>query len=113
MPGPSITTVILNWNGLADTRECLQSLRSIGYPGNLDPRGGPAASGRGVGRRVARANMDVGQYDGGARRDYADGMCMLIPTSAIRKVGLLDEEYFAYWEETDWCLRARDAGLRC
>jgi hypothetical protein len=28
-------------------------------------------------------------------------------------VGLLDEDYFAYWEETDWCVRAREKGLRC
>ncbi|MEE8347410.1 MAG: hypothetical protein V3S20_08690, partial [Dehalococcoidia bacterium] len=27
-------------------------------------------------------------------------------------VGVLDEEYFAYWEETDWCARARDIGLK-
>ena len=24
---------------------------------------------------------------------------------------MLDEQYFAYWEETDWCLRAREKGL--
>jgi GT2 family glycosyltransferase len=38
---------------------------------------------------------------------------MLIPAAAIEKVGLLDEQYFAYWEETDWCARAREAGLVC
>src|ERR1700674_2500607 len=31
---PSVTTIILNWNGLADTRECLSSLRSADYPDN-------------------------------------------------------------------------------
>jgi GT2 family glycosyltransferase len=38
---------------------------------------------------------------------------MLIPRAAIEKVGLLDEQYFAYWEETDWCVRASDLGLHC
>src|SRR5207249_9096847 len=28
---PFVSIVILNWNGLEDTRECLQSLRRIGY----------------------------------------------------------------------------------
>jgi GT2 family glycosyltransferase len=38
---------------------------------------------------------------------------MLIPAAALNAVGLLDEEYFAYWEETDWCERARRGGLYC
>ena len=32
--------------------------------------------------------------------------------SPIDRVGLLDEELFAYLEDVDWCLRIRDAGLR-
>ena len=35
---------------------------------------------------------------------------MLIPRRALESVGLLDEDYFAYWEETDWCVRAREKG---
>ncbi len=57
--------------------------------------------------------MDRGQYDQIAVRDYADGACMLIKREALERVGLLDEDYFAYWEETDWCTRARALGLRC
>ncbi|MFQ6020118.1 MAG: glycosyltransferase family 2 protein, partial [Dehalococcoidia bacterium] len=48
-----------------------------------------------------------------AVRDYADGACMLVKRAALERVGLLDEEYFAYWEETDWCARAGDLGYRC
>ena len=29
---PLVTVVILNWNGIADTRECLESLKSVSYP---------------------------------------------------------------------------------
>ncbi|MCH7835931.1 MAG: glycosyltransferase family 2 protein, partial [Chloroflexi bacterium] len=32
MPSPYVAIVILNWNGLADTTECLESLRGIAYP---------------------------------------------------------------------------------
>ncbi len=46
-------------------------------------------------------------------RDYADGACMLMPREALERVGLLDEGYFMYWEETDWCFRAREKALRC
>ena len=39
------------------------------------------------------------------------GACFLIPRSALEKVGTLDDHFFMYFEETDWCYRARQAGL--
>jgi GT2 family glycosyltransferase len=207
---PVVTIVILNWNGIEDTRECLQSLRNVTYPSyrivvvdngseheegaaletefgdavtiiqnernvgfagganigirqaledrtnfvlllnndvTVDPgfldamvefasarsdlaaacpkaylsdqrnviysAGGTVNLWTGVARQVGRGETDHGQFERAKVRDYADGLCMLIPAAAIEKVGLLDEDYFAYWEETDWCIRARDAGLRC
>lgn len=41
---------------------------------------------------------------------YIQGACMLARREAIRAVGLLDEGYFMYSEEPDWCLRMRRAG---
>ena len=207
---PRVTTIILNWNGIEDTRACLESLRKATYPSNrivvvdnasendeaqklesefedlievvrnernlgfagganvgirrareagsdfvlllnndvtvdpgfleamveaaagyrrpaaLCPRayfmdepeviystGGSLNTWTGVARQIGRGELDQGQFEHAARRDYADGLCMLIPVSALNTVGLLDEDYFAYWEETDWCIRARDEGLRC
>ncbi len=43
--------------------------------------------------------------------EYATGACFMIPRPALETVGLLDEQFFMYFEETDWCLRARAAGL--
>lgn len=39
------------------------------------------------------------------------GAVMLITPAAIEKVGLWDEKFFLWFEETDYCLRARAAGL--
>jgi GT2 family glycosyltransferase len=205
-----VTTIVLNWNGIDDSRECLKSLQRVSYPNNriivvdngsdgdeatrlehefkgliemirnelnlgfagganvgiraalqhgtdyvlllnndvtvdrgfldamveaaskrprlaaLCPRayfadrpdviystGGAVNLWTGVARQIGRDDKDRGQFDRSARRDYADGLCMLIPAPALQAVGLLDEEYFAYWEETDWCVRAREKGLRC
>ena len=44
------------------------------------------------------------------RLDYISGGCLFTHTSNWKKVGLLPEEYFLYWEETDWCYRARQSG---
>jgi GT2 family glycosyltransferase len=75
--------------------------------------GGMVSTWRGAARQVGRGEKDNGRYDEIAERDYADGVCMLIPAAALREVGLLDEQYFAYWEETDWCVRAKGAGRHC
>jgi hypothetical protein len=42
----------------------------------------------------------------------AVGTSLLLRAEALREVGLLDEAYFAYHEDVDWCLRARRAGWR-
>ena len=207
---PSVSVVVLNWNGLADTRECLHSLQTVRYPAmrvivvdngsggdeatkleaefsafidvlrlpenrgfaaganvgirhaleagagyvlllNNDtvvapqflqalvdaagdipnlaavcprthfydrPRviystGGEVSIWRGVATQVGRGQNDHGQFERLERRGYADGVCMLIPVEALAAVGLLDEQYFAYWEETDWCVRAAERGLHC
>ena len=40
----------------------------------------------------------------------AIGCSLLVAADALARVGLLDEAYFAYHEEIDWCVRARKAG---
>lgn len=84
-----------------------------GDPRRIYSTGGSVSMWRGVASQVGRGEIDHGQHDEIAERDYADGVCMLIPAAAIEKVGMLDEQYFAYWEETDWCVRARAKGLYC
>ncbi len=42
--------------------------------------------------------------------DFVLGAAMLVRASAIRQVGLLDEGYFMYAEEMDWCWRFHRAG---
>lgn len=45
--------------------------------------------------------------------DVVSGMFMLVPRAVVEKVGLLDDAFFVYAEEADWCRRIREAGWRC
>lgn len=40
------------------------------------------------------------------------GACMLVRKTAVDAVGMLDERYFFFFEETDWCFRMRQAGWK-
>jgi GT2 family glycosyltransferase len=55
-------------------------------------------------------NYGPGQAQAARQVDYIQGACMLARRAAVEQVGLLDEEYFMYNEEIDWCLRMRCAG---
>lgn len=44
---------------------------------------------------------------------YICGCAIMIKREVINKIGLLDAEYFAYYEDADYCFRARKAGYRC
>jgi hypothetical protein len=208
---PKVFAVVLNWNGLKDTMECIESLRNVTY-GNLDvividngSVGGEAdtieekcgdwitvlrnqenlgyAEGNNVGIRYALAKnaeyvlllnndvivapdfldamisvtesrrevgivgpmiyyyppnqgeeviwfaggrvaknigqpfhiglkeIDTGQFNRLKVVDYITGCALLIKKEAISKIGLLDTEYFAYFEDLDWNMRAHAVGF--
>lgn len=44
--------------------------------------------------------------------DSVIGACMIIRKEAIDQVGPLDEDYFLFLEETDWCYRMKKAGWK-
>jgi GT2 family glycosyltransferase len=44
--------------------------------------------------------------------DSLSGAAWMVSIEAWRRVGPLDEDYFFSFEETDWCIRARQAGFR-
>ena len=56
-------------------------------------------------------SLDRGQYRSIERTGYITGCCLLARRDAWERVGLLDERYYIYAEDADWCLRARRIGL--
>jgi N-acetylglucosaminyl-diphospho-decaprenol L-rhamnosyltransferase len=50
--------------------------------------------------------------DQAADVDWLTGACLLVRRQVVDQVGLLDEDYFMYSEELDWCRRIKAAGWR-
>lgn len=203
-----VAVVVLNWNGKADTLECLKSIQQIDYPffevvvvdngsqdGSIEAiresfpdvmllatgKNLGYAGGNNVGIRYAldhsadyvlllnndtvvdsnlltafyQASMDVPdagvfgakiyfytrptrlwyagalwrkdimrfehvgfdkedgpQFSDLVETDYVTGCALFARAEVFRNIGLLDEDYFLTYEETDWCYRARAAGFR-
>jgi GT2 family glycosyltransferase len=210
---PRVTIIVLNWNGLADTLACLESLsrldcadqvgayevmvvdngstdgspaairerfpgvtliengRNLGFTGGnnvglrralergsdyalllnndtevtpdflrllveaaeADPRVGIAgptiyyydqpktiwSAGGGIDWRRGRTWMlglnerDIGEFGQEPQEvDFVTGCAMLVKRAVLERVGLLDDRFFAYYEEAEWCVRAQRAGFK-
>jgi hypothetical protein len=55
--------------------------------------------------------IDVGQYDHFGPCDYVTGCCLFARREVYERIGLLDPSYFAYFEDADFCIRARRVGF--
>lgn len=64
------------------------------------------------GHHIGDLQPDVGQYAHRDRRvEAVTFACVLLTGRVIAAIGLLDESYHAYYEDTDYCLRAGAAGF--
>ena len=68
--------------------------------------GGDRAARVGLGEMVA----DGPSYERETSVDWATGAAMLVSAACLADVGPMDESFFLYSEETDFCLRSRDRG---
>jgi GT2 family glycosyltransferase len=59
-------------------------------------------------REIGAGELDSGQWDDSSfELDYVIGASMFVKTDFIRTVGLMESDYFLYYEELDWAIRGR------
>ncbi|MFC1738370.1 glycosyltransferase family 2 protein [Planctomycetota bacterium] len=63
-------------------------------------------------RFFGRERMTWWQRDNVKEVDVVTGCFMLVRRQAIEQVGVMDEQFFMYGEETDWCYRFKQAGWK-
>lgn len=62
--------------------------------------------------REGNGEIDKGQFDRGREVGKIEGSCMLVSENVIKRIGMFDPEYFTYWEDLDFCTRARVKGFK-
>ena len=83
-----------------------------GMPNKITFAGGKINLWKGECYHIGSGEIDTGRCDRIREVDYVEGSCFLIKKEVIEKVGMLDHEYFAYWEEADWCVRIKKGGYK-
>ncbi len=75
--------------------------------------GGEIDRARGRTRMAGLNEPDSGQFGPTPRSvDFITGCALLVKRAVVEQVGLLDDRFFAYYEETEWCVRAAKKGFK-
>lgn len=80
--------------------------KTIWYAGGVFDKANVLGSHRGVDEK------DEGRYDEVMETDFATGAALMIRKEVFEKIGMLDEKYFLYLEDVDFCLRAKKNGFK-
>ncbi|MEO7987586.1 MAG: glycosyltransferase family 2 protein [Gemmatimonadales bacterium] len=81
-------------------------------PDRIWSAGGAFAWWRGLSRDRGTDETDRGQYDQPSDIDYANTCCLLVRAETFARIGLMDEAYFMYYDDSDFSARIRRAGGR-
>ena len=63
-------------------------------------------------RLIGAGEEDRGQYERVQEVDHIWGQAMFIKREVVERIGLLDPRFFMYYEDIDYCLRAKSAGFK-
>lgn len=65
------------------------------------------------GSNIGVDEVDIGQYDqNNDKIDFLTGCCLMINSKVFKKIGYLDEKYFMYLEDMEFCQRAKKNGYK-
>lgn len=99
-------------NGTPGTGVVAPKVFYYSSPGVIWYAGGEISFWTGTMRHAGIRQSDGPRFGTVTDTAYASGCCFLALRKVFEEIGLLDETFFMYTEDADWCLRARTAGYR-
>lgn len=67
---------------------------------------------KGIPSQFGLGEVDNGKYDINYYVEIATGCCLVIPTKIIKEIGMLNDDYFLYYEDTDLSIRIIKSGFK-
>lgn len=74
--------------------------------------GGIMDLGNVIGKHRGVDEEDKGEYDESIETDFVSGAVIMIKKKVFDSIGFFDEKYFLYYEDSDFCFRAKRAGFK-
>ncbi|OGE32054.1 hypothetical protein A2631_02965 [Candidatus Daviesbacteria bacterium RIFCSPHIGHO2_01_FULL_44_29] len=108
---PDTITLLLsglkeNQAGIVGPKIYFANSQKIWFAGGMMDEANVLGSHRGVNEQ------DRGQYDTPQEIDYATGAALFVKREVFTEIGLFDERFFLYYEDSDFCKRARMKGFK-
>lgn len=85
---------------------------SYSEPSRLLSAGGRVDMRTGLTEHIGFGCEDTGQFDQPLDTGYLTGCSLLAKRKVIEDIGFMNESYFLYFEETEWCVKAIRRGYR-
>lgn len=92
--------------GIVGPKIYFEDKKTIWYAGGIFDRDNVIGKHRGVNQK------DNNQYNQAVETDYVTGAAMMIKREVFERIGFFDEKYFLYYEDADFCERAKRAGFK-
>lgn len=92
--------------GIVGPKILFSDKKTIWYAGGIFDRDNVLGTHRGVDQR------DEGQFNKIEQTDFVSGAAMMVKREVFDDIGLFDERYFLYYEDSDFCLRAKEKGFK-
>jgi GT2 family glycosyltransferase len=109
---------VLDPRALCELKNAAQAQPAAAYGATIHELSAPGAiwyAGGSISRLTLDARHSVATADlrsVAQPTGFITGCCLMFRADALRTVGLLDKDFFAYYEDVDWCLRGTAAGHR-
>jgi len=108
---PTLVGELVGFLSKSDNAGIAGPMIHFGEPeGHIWGAGGMVSTWWGTVRHRGIREMDIGQFDSPEKVDYVSGAALMASAEVFRKLDMLDESFPMYYEDTDFCFRAKKHG---